>query len=173
MKRARRSPARPGRTKVVGLLEAVSPLEQLHIWMVRRWLDDPENQQEVWNLLAGAYGGARAKTQLRTFETYLSEWELSAQRPLFHGQVGCPCLGRDEKRLADVMRYATVGDQASAANVARELVRPQAVSAIVRQAAEQGRSLSPEAPALLCRTRLIDHTQMVRKAIAEAPSRLH
>ncbi|MEL6281240.1 MAG: hypothetical protein AAFQ73_00650 [Pseudomonadota bacterium] len=155
------------------MVENVSALEQLHIWMVRHWLNTPESQQDVWNLLAREYGGAKARKQLSAFEAYLSVLSINAHRPLFYHQAACPCLGSDERHLADLMRHATQGAHEAATLSATKLVKPGVVADVVQRAAQLGHVLSHQAPTLLCRARLCDRRALMQQAITEAPSRLH
>ncbi|HET7410800.1 MAG TPA: hypothetical protein VFJ13_11430, partial [Paracoccaceae bacterium] len=105
---------------------------------LRRWLDGPCGQAEVWNGLAGALGAGPATRFLKAFERFLREIAGSAGRKLERHATPCPCLGDDEALLAGMVRAAGQGDSDTARALASGIVRETELVAVVEAAARLG-----------------------------------
>ena len=115
------------------------PTDRLFVVSLRRWLDGPCGQAEVWNGLAGSLRPSRATTLPKAFERLLREVTVSAGRRLQRHATACPCLGEDEALLAGMVRAAGRGDAETARAMATRIVREADRLAVVEAAARLGR----------------------------------
>lgn len=132
-------PVSPDGAETVGWLERLPPTGVLVVWSVRRWLDGPEAQAEVWNAFATALGAERGRCALRAFEAYLGAIATAATRRLCRHAASCPCVGRDEADLAAIVSLAGRGEMAGAAEHAARIVPPERLPAVLMAATELAR----------------------------------
>lgn len=114
------------------------PDERLFILWMRRWLDGPCGQAEIWNGMAASLGRARAAHVLRAFEQLLREVATSARRKLNRHGTACPCLGEDEAMLASMVRAAGRGDTETSYAIAAEIMHEAKLSDVVQAATGLG-----------------------------------
>lgn len=128
-------PVRPKGAETVGWLDERPATERLVVWSLRRWLDGPEAQAEVWNAFAAQLGAGPGRRALRAFEAYLGAVAEATTRRLCRHAASCSCVGRDEADLAAVVTLAGRGEQALAAERAARLVPPERAPAVTLAAA--------------------------------------
>ncbi|MBY8976868.1 hypothetical protein KHP62_13700 [Rhodobacteraceae bacterium NNCM2] len=133
---SRRAAGRKG-AKAAWLHDA-SKDERFFVLTVRRWLDGPAGQEELWNSMAREIGGTSARRFFQTFEDYLGAVADGASRRLSRHAACCPCLGDDEALLAGVVGEAGRGKLDSALSLAAEFVHDHALETVVGAAAELG-----------------------------------
>ncbi|MGF1552738.1 MAG: hypothetical protein ACFBWO_09585 [Paracoccaceae bacterium] len=115
---------------------------RLLVVTMRRWLDGPEAQAEVWSGLRAALGAASARRVLAAFERWLSAIAAAPRRPLRRHAACCPCLGDDEARLAALVAAAGSGRSATARELAGALVEPEATDDLLAAAEALGATLA-------------------------------
>lgn len=144
-------------------LSDAHPNDQLFVASLRRWLDGPCGQAEVWNGLASSRGAGRASALLKAFEALLRAIAVpaavSAGRRLQRHGTHCPCLGEDEALLAGMVRAAGRGDTESARAMAAGIARESDLLVVVEAAARLGQ--------------LMDNIGADPVSGAEARTRLH
>ena len=94
----------------VGRLTEVMPWEAELILNMRLWQDGPTGQAQVWEAYASAFGQSEARQHLRAFERLLWMIETNMLRPLIRHSVACSCIGSDEAVFANMVRFASDGD---------------------------------------------------------------
>ena len=123
------------------LLSDAHPGDRLFVVSLRRWLDGPCGQAEVWNGLAATLGAGPASRLLNAFERFLREIAGSAGRRIDRHATKCPCLGEDESLLAGIVRAAGRGDVDTARALAAGFVRETELVAVVEAAARLGQQM--------------------------------
>lgn len=121
-----------------GWLAEAHPTDRLFIASLRRWLDGPGGQAEVWSGLAGSLGAGAATRLLGAFEALLRQVAGAARRKLQRHATNCPCIGEDEALLAGMVRAAGRGDTESAHALAAQIVRETDLLAVLESAARLG-----------------------------------
>lgn len=159
----KRFSARPGavetRARDAGWLADAEPGDRLFVLSLRRWLDGPCGQAEVWNGFAESLGPGPASRLLNAFEGFLRDIAGALDRRLQRHATTCPCLGADEARLAAIVRSAGRGDPESARAIAAGIVREADLLLVIESAARLGQLMDNVGADPVCRT--------------EAQSRLH
>jgi hypothetical protein len=130
--------ARPARER---WLAEAGPAAQVFVVSLRRWLDGPEGQAQVWNGLACELGPSRARALLVAFEAFLGALGAALSRRLSRHAAHCPCLGEDEALLAGLVQAAGRGDRETAASRAASIVREADLVVVVERAACLGQLL--------------------------------
>src|SRR6056297_1832661 len=135
---------------VVGRLTDIAFWEAEFILSMRLWMSSPEGQAEVWNGFARCFGAPAGRSEMRCFESLLSNINMHARRPLVRHGLGCDCIGSDEAILRTLVRDATRGDLAEATMIASLLVPARHAEPIALIAAKVGQAmqrLARDAPA--------------------------
>jgi len=114
------------------------PDDQLFITFLRRWLDGPCGQAEIWNALAVSLDRVRAVDVLRAFEQLLRQVAIAARRKLERHGSACPCLGEDEALLAGMVRAAGRGDTETAWAIAAGMLHEPELPAVIEAAMRLG-----------------------------------
>lgn len=122
-----------------GWLADAHPADRLFVVSLRRWLDGPGGQAEVWNDLAVSLGSAPATRLLKAFEGFLGAVAVALDRRLERHATRCPCIAGDEATLAVIVRSAGQGDRDTARSIAAEIVREADLIAVIEAAARLGR----------------------------------
>ena len=134
---ARAGSTRTGGREGVWLADA-HPADRLFVLNLRRWLDGPHGQAEVWNDLAVSLSSAPATRVLKSFEAFLRTIAVALHRRLERHAANCPCIGGDEATLAFIVRSAGRGDRETARSIAAEIVREADLLAVIEAAARLG-----------------------------------
>ena len=123
---------------VVGQLTEVMPWEAELILNLRLWQDGATGQSQVWTAYANAFGAAKARVHMRSFERLLWMIETNMLRPLVRHGVACRCIGSDEAVFANMVRFASEGELHEASLIATLLVRPAHAEQVALLAGEVG-----------------------------------
>ncbi len=126
---------------VVGRLTDIAFWEAEFILSMRLWMSSPEGQAEVWNGFARCFGAPAGRSEMRCFESLLSNINMHARRPLVRHGLGCDCIGSDEAILRTLVREATRGDLAEATMIASLLVPVRHAEPIAHMAAQVGKAM--------------------------------
>lgn len=126
----------PDGAETVGWLDDMGGSERLIVWSLRRWLDGPCAQAEVWNAFATSLGPDRGRMALRAFEGYLAAVTVQTHRRLCRHASSCPCVGQDEADLAAIVGLTGRGETAEAARRAARLVPTGRLADVTRAAGE-------------------------------------
>ena len=140
-------PLTPEGGESAGWLETMPEAERLVVWSLRRWLDGPDGQAEVWNAFATRLGAERGRNALRAFEAYLEALATGTTRRLCRHAAGCPCVGRDEADLAAIVTLAARGEPGATSARAARFVAPDRLAGVVAASARLGGLLVGSGPA--------------------------
>ncbi|MDE0697697.1 MAG: hypothetical protein OXH76_17890 [Boseongicola sp.] len=125
----------------VGYVAALGPIEAGAVIYLRLWCDGPDSQTQVRKDFALALGAQCGRKALNSFETLCDLCVRHGRRPLMRHHVACRCLGADESCFANLIGYASEGEQEDALMIATTIVNPGMAPALAGLAQEFGLAL--------------------------------
>ena len=108
------------------------------VWALRRWIDGPRSQQEVWAHFSMAIGTTQGCIALKAFEAFLHAVVRHRTRVLNKHLTNCPCMGEDEAMLGLIVENSAIGDWSAARAAAAGIIAPDGLECVLKRAAELG-----------------------------------